>query len=150
MEKTLTKEQFLANKAAWKAYAKERKADGADHLLWILIRGADPFKAFSPLQNPRKIENFMVSQGRHKYYALVNICWHLDSRLRGMQQTRRTKNDLVAMTRTYNQKLVDVNPDYYRGFLFLGEELTEKLHEAVALIQTEANNKSKLQEEIIA
>lgn len=53
----ISKEEFLAFSAAWRAHAAAKKNSASDHLLLAILRGKDPLRAFSPVTNATKLSN---------------------------------------------------------------------------------------------
>lgn len=53
----LRKEETASLRAAWRALAHSGKATAGDHLLYAVLSGRDPLRAFAPVTNATKLAN---------------------------------------------------------------------------------------------
>lgn len=53
----ISKEEFLAFSAAWRALAAARKTTASDQLLHAILNGKNPLRAFAPVTNSTKLAN---------------------------------------------------------------------------------------------
>jgi hypothetical protein len=57
MNTSITKEQFLTFRAAYKQLARDKKVTGSDIILYNMVRGFHTKRGFSTITNPVKLAN---------------------------------------------------------------------------------------------
>ena len=106
----LSREQHLANRTTWKAFAAKRyEGYGYPYLLQCLLRGKDPLKAFPPVHTERGMRRVPNGLGRH---------WRLERAItwvRGILGTARQDGFIqLQIPTTFDVTTFKWNYDTYR------------------------------------